>query len=78
MMDRTKIIVSRKWTNPQIEVSVSNTEINSKMDFLPFLNSMIEEMGNPTFIMTKSQLFYKLQEAAVAVVSEMKTATRHL
>lgn len=77
-MERVKLIVSRKWKNPQIEVFVSDTGVGSKMDFIPFLNSMIEEMGSPTFIMTKSQLFYKLQEAAVAVVSEMKTATRHV
>lgn len=76
-MDKVKVVVSRKWEQPEITVSVSDTEINSKMDFLPFLNSIIEEMGSPTFVMTKSQLFYKLQEAAVKVVNEMKIATRY-
>lgn len=77
-MEKKKVIVSRKWKKPEITITVTDAEIKSEMDFLPFLNSIIEEMGNPTFVMTKSQLFYKLQEAAVAVFNEMKIATKHI
>lgn len=77
-MEKKKVIVSRKWKKPEITITVTDAEIKSEMDFLPFLNSIIEEMGSPTFVMTKSQLFFKLQEAAVTVFNEMKIATKHI
>jgi hypothetical protein len=75
---KTVAIVSRKWNNPAIEAFVTSTEIGGVMDIQDVLASMVEEIGNPTMLLTKKQLLSKLQLAWEVVEKEIKDATRHV
>lgn len=71
-------IVSRKWNNPTIEAFMTIEEIGAVMSVDDVLVSMVEEMGNPTMMMTKKQLLAKMQAAWEAVSKEIKESTRHV
>lgn len=71
-------IVSRKWNNPTIEAFMTISEIGAVMDVQDVLVSMVEEIGNPTMMMTKKQLLTKMQAAWEVVQKEIKESTRHV
>lgn len=71
------VVVSRKWNSPDISVSVNSTEIKVEMSLTAFVESLLEEVGNPALILTKAALATKVTEAAEKVVAEMKDATKH-
>jgi hypothetical protein len=78
MMNKEKVVVSRAWKNPEIKVFASTKEVGAEMDIEVFLRTLVEEMGNPTLLVTKQQLLSKLLLAKDAVVNEMKKATIHV
>ena len=75
---KTVAIVSRKWKNPAIEAFVTSTEVGGVMDIQDVLVSLVEEIGNPTMMMTKKQLLTKMQLAWEVVEKEIKDSTRHI
>lgn len=74
---KTKIIVSRKWDKPEIEVFATSA-IGAKMDVNDFLSALVEEMGNPTMLLTKAQMKAKMIAASEVVIREMKSTTVHV
>jgi hypothetical protein len=76
-MAKEVAVISRKWKNPQIDVFITDIEVGARMDLIPFLDALCEQVGNPTLMVTKQQLFNKLQAASVEVLREMKIATRY-
>lgn len=72
---KTVITVSRKWNNPTIAAFVDTHEVGATMYLDEFIDSLLEEIGSPTFIMTKAQLASKVKTAATTIVDEMKRAT---
>lgn len=73
---RTKIVVSRKWSKPQIEAFVSQEEVGASIDLDEFIAAVVEEIGNPTTLVTKAGLKSKLEIAAEAVLSELRHSTK--
>jgi len=71
-------IVSRQWHNPSIEAFVTTKGIGASMDVQDVLVALVEQMGNPTMVMTKKQLLTKMQVAWEVVEKEIKEATRHV
>ena len=71
-------IVSRQWNNPSIEAFVTTKGIGASMDVQDVLVALVEQMGNPTMMMTKKQLLTKMQNAWEVVEKEIKEATRHV
>lgn len=78
LQERDKIVIGRKWNNPKIYTVVNVDKIEMDIDLENFSHALAEEIGNPTFIMTKAQLEKKIHSAIKAVVSEIKTASREV
>lgn len=72
---RTKVVVSRKWTNPEITAFLTGTEVGAEMSLNDFLDALTEEVGNPTLLMTKAALRQKLEQASIAIQHELRNAT---
>lgn len=75
---REKVIVSRKWHQPEIRTFVSIDQVGSEISLDDFLQAMVEHMGNPTLLVTKNALQSKVQQASIAVLDEMRKATIHI
>ena len=71
---KTKVVVSRKYEGTEIEAFAGDNSIGSRMNLDDFLAALVEEVGNPTTIVTKSALLDKLKFASIAVTFEMKKA----
>lgn len=75
---KQKLITSRKWHNPDIRTYMTGEEVGSEIDLADFITAVVEEIGNPTMLVTKAALKNKLEIAAQAVIHEMKAATAHV
>lgn len=75
---KTAVVVSRKWDSPAIYAYMTTDEVGASMSVEDALRSMIEEMGSPTFVMTKATLLKKMLESWEVVAKEIKEATRHV
>ncbi len=53
-------------------------EVGSNMDLDAFLETLVEEIGNPTLMFTKATLLQKLRDASEKIKVEMKEGTRYL
>jgi hypothetical protein len=73
-----KVIVSRQWQHPQINVFVDAKEVGAEIDLDDFLLAMLEIVGKPTYIMTREQLKKKVFAAKEEIVTELKKATVHV
>lgn len=73
-----KIVVSRKWDNPNIEIFLNTTEVGARIELYKFLDLLILEIGNPTLLLTKTALSNKIQEATNKIVLELKNQTVNL
>ncbi len=78
MKARSAVIVSRKWQNPKIAVTVNADGISIGIELSQFLTSLAEEVGSPATLFSKQALKAKLEEAASKVISEMKDVTKHV
>lgn len=75
---RSVVTVSRKWSQPNILVWVTNEEIGMGMKLDDYLVALCEEIGNPTLLLTKAQMLQKMREATPVVEREMKEASLHI
>lgn len=75
---KTKVVTSRKWHQPQIETFLSAEEVGAKMELADFLIAVVEHIGSPAMLLTKSALQAKVQEASDAVLDELRKATIHI
>lgn len=78
MTDKKFVVVSRKWNSPQIEVAVSTEGIAISIPLTDFLKAVVQEIGNPTFLVTQVQLLAKLQVASDLVCTELKSTTKQV
>ena len=75
MDSKSVVTVSRKWNEPNIIVWVNNEGIGMGMKMDDYLVALSEEVGSPTFLLTKAQMLQKMREASPKVEAEMKDAT---
>jgi hypothetical protein len=73
-----KVIVSRKWKEPEITTFVDVEQVGSSISLDDYLISLTEEIGNPTMIVSKAALLKRLQDASSVVVIELKKTTIHI
>jgi putative NADH-flavin reductase len=73
-----KVVVSRQWNHPQITAFLDVKEVGAQIDLDDFLLAMLDEIGKPTYIMTREQLKAKVMAAKDEILSEMKRATAHV
>lgn len=77
-MSKEKVVVSRKWKNPEITVFVSSEEIGAKMDIETYLDTLAQQVASIPLTITKEQLARKLKDAHVLVAEEMKSSTQYI
>jgi hypothetical protein len=70
--EKNLIVVSRVFGNPNVEVDLTVEGIAIKLAVSKFLAAMVEDVGNPTLLVTKAQLLKALTAAAETVVTDMK------
>ncbi len=69
---REKLVIGRKWNNPEIytHIDVNKIELGISMENL--VHALAQEVDKPALIMTKAQLEKRLQIAMTKVLSEIK------
>jgi hypothetical protein len=77
-MSKERVIISRRWKNPEITVYVDASELGARMDIEQYLTSLSEQVSNISLIITKEQLLRKLKDAHLLVVEEMKSSTQYI
>ena len=73
-----KVIVSRKWKQPEVTTFVDVEQVGSSISLDDYLISLTEEIGNPTMIVSKAALLKRLQDASSVIVIELKKTTIHI
>lgn len=77
-MSKERVVVSRKWKSPEINVYVNSEELGAKMDIDSYIDSLVDQVSNISLVMTKEQLARKLKDAHVLVAEEMKSSTQYI
>lgn len=77
-MKRSKVVVGRKWNNPQIYTHVDSEKIEMQISVEDFLTALVEEMGSPAMVMTRAALRARLAAAAKQVLEEVKRVSREV
>jgi hypothetical protein len=75
---KTMLVTSRQWNAPQIETYCTTAEIGSKIAIDDVIEALVEQIGNPTALVTKAQLRSKLTLAFDQIVLELKNATKYV
>lgn len=70
-----KLVVIRKWKEPEVRVYVNSDEIGIEIESMAYLTNLVDQISNVTFTMTKAQLLTKLMEAHNNIVASMKQTT---
>lgn len=68
-----EVVISRTLKPYALRVEVWPEDIEIGMHLDEFLSSCVNEVGNPTLVVTKDQLFRKLKAAAEVVCEKMKS-----
>lgn len=74
----SKVVVSRKWNGPAIEAFYNIDEVGAACSVEDFINVLVEEVGNPTLLVTKAKLKEKLVAGWLKLEGELKDATRYV
>lgn len=72
MEARSKVVIGRKWNNPNIYTYIDVNKIELDISLKDFIHALAEEIGNPALCMTKAQLEKRMQTALDKVLSEVK------
>lgn len=75
---RKRVIVTRRWDSPSIEVFVHAEAVGASMDLDAFTNAVLDIIGSPALILTRAQLRGKITNAMADVATEMKDKTRYV
>ncbi len=73
-----KIIICKKWQEPEIQVYVTNQEIGTRMHIDDYLESLVEQITNLSFTFTKATLLAKLRAGHANIANEMKQTTKYV
>lgn len=72
--ERTRIVVSRYWNNPEITIKVDEKMISLFTDLPAFISALVAEIDQP-LTLTRTSLELKLQKAAKRSVEKIKEAS---
>jgi len=76
--DKTKLVISRHWHHPQITVRITNEKIGIDLDVRDFFKVLLEEIGSPAMLFSKSALEEKMNAAMHRIEERVKEATIHV
>ena len=76
-IQKSRVVISRHWNNPAINVEVTDAEIRVMMSMQEFLDAVCTEIGNPATVFTEGQLRKRVRAASESVLSKMKEATNY-
>ena len=74
-MTSSKVVIGRKWSNPQIYAYVDGDKIEMQISLEDFLTGLVDEIGSPATLLTKAALKARVLAASRAVVEEVKKAS---
>jgi len=60
----------------EIKAFVDSEKVGAEISLDDFLKALVEELGNPVMIMTKTQMLARMKQAADTALNEMKSATK--
>jgi hypothetical protein len=76
---KQRIVVSRRWSHPQISCKITDDEINMSVDINEFLNALIAAIGTPPLQLTaakrKAWIARRIDDATGEVIDEIKRAS---
>lgn len=75
---KDKIIVVRRWKEPEVRAFMSVDEVGAEMELTAYLENLVSQINNLPLILTKASLLAKLQEANELIVNEMKQTTKYV
>jgi len=73
-----QVVVSRKWSAPEITAFVTDGAVGAAMALDDYLKALAAEVGNPATLLTVNALAKALAKANYAVLAEMKATTRYV
>lgn len=74
-MSSEVVLVSRKWSNPEILVGISNDGISIQMGMNEFVEALVTEVGSPAMLFSSDALRQKITAAAQKIQTEMQAST---
>jgi len=72
------VVIARKWAKHTISITVNEEEIKLSMPLDDYFAAILEELGSPTFVLTKSQLADKLHLARLHVEATIKDTSKYV
>jgi hypothetical protein len=75
---KEKIVVVRKWSEPEVTAFISESSVGASMSVENYLESLVSQITNLPFTVTKAALLAKLIEAHSSVLVEMKNTTKYV
>ncbi len=77
-MEKRAIVISRKWKDLKIEAFMNDKEVGAQTDLEQFMKAVADQVGSPTFVMTRAQLLQRILDATEVVLKELKDGTRYV
>lgn len=75
---KEKIIVIRKWTEPEVRTYMDAGGVGIEMEIDKYLSALVTQITYLPMTFTKATLLAKLQEAHTNVAAEMRQTTKHV
>lgn len=69
---KNKVVVGRKWNNPEIYTHLSTEKIQLEISIEDFVLALANEIKRPAFILSRNGLNTELLAAIPKVLSEVK------
>lgn len=76
-IQKSRVVISRHWDHPAINVNVTDTDIKVMMSMQEFLDALCTEVGNPALLLTEGMLRKRIRAASETVLGKMKEATNY-
>lgn len=73
--ERTAVVISRHWGNPEIRITVNQEKIELLTNINDFVDAVLTEIGSPVLLMTKKQLRRRANNAVLVAIEKIKEAS---
>lgn len=75
---KAKVIIMRKWNNPEIKMYVDLEQINLSISLEDFKNALKQQIGSVTFVFRKKTFDELLDKAFEEVIRSIKAESSKL
>lgn len=76
MKEHTTITICKKWSRPEIMMTVNDELIEIKMRLVDFTDVLKREIGKVTWVFTEKEFAKRFEAAVEAAIKAMKDETR--